>query len=120
VSLFTDHEEKSVHILVAGKNGSLGLKVHTEGPTLAVSKSGRYEAVAELLANGRLKGWFVDHKGATPRADTLVFFPGGRGGNRFRGPESEEITNYQRGATAPLFVTEGGVKDGRQGSAKGW
>jgi hypothetical protein len=79
VSLFTDHEEKSVHILVAGKNGSLGLKVHTEGPTLAVSKSGRYEAVAELLANGHLKGWFVANKGATSREDALVFFPARKG-----------------------------------------
>ncbi|HEV8714246.1 MAG TPA: hypothetical protein VGX03_15650 [Candidatus Binatia bacterium] len=83
VSLFTDYEEKSVRILVAGKNGTLALCVHTEAPTISVPdpKRGplRYKAVAELLANGHLKGWFVEHKGATSREDTLVFFPARKG-----------------------------------------
>ncbi|HEV8715320.1 MAG TPA: hypothetical protein VGX03_21135 [Candidatus Binatia bacterium] len=83
VGLITDYENKEVCILVVGKNGTLSLKVHTEAPTISVPdpKRGplRYKAVAELLANGHLKGWFVERKGATPREDTLVFFPARKG-----------------------------------------
>jgi hypothetical protein len=79
VSLFTNHEEKKIEVLVMGLNGSLSLVLHADGPTIAVRDPTRgqlrYKAVCELLANGHLKGWFVAHKGATPREDTLVFFP---------------------------------------------
>jgi len=83
VSLYTDYEEKSIRVLVAGKGGSLALCAHTEGPTISVPDPERgalrYKAVAALEANGHLKGWFVEHKGATPREDTLVFFPAAKG-----------------------------------------
>src|SRR5713226_5754420 len=83
VSLITDHEEKSIYIYVGGTNGSLGLTVRQEGPMIAVTDphrgSSMYKAVCELSANGHLKGWFVAHKGATSREDTLVFFPARKG-----------------------------------------
>jgi hypothetical protein len=93
VSLFTDYEEKSVRILVAGKSGTLALCVHTDGPTISVPDPERgalrYKAVAELLANGHLKGWFVEHKGATSREDTLVFFPARKGRKPL--PEAQRV-----------------------------
>jgi hypothetical protein len=93
VSLFTDYENKEVRVLVAGKHGTLALKIHTDSPTISVPDPERgalrYKAVAELLANGRLKGWFVEYKGATSREDTLVFFPARKGRKQL--PEARRV-----------------------------
>jgi hypothetical protein len=47
------------------------------------------KVAAELLANGHLKGWFVAKKGATPREDTLVFFPARKGRKQL--PEARKV-----------------------------
>lgn len=84
VSLFTDYERHCVRILIAGKNGDLGIEAYAEGPTLSIPDPDRgplrVKAVCELFANGRLKGFFIERKGATPQEDTMVFFPARKGG----------------------------------------
>jgi hypothetical protein len=79
VSLVTDHEKKCVKILIAGEHGTLGLEAYAEDPCLTIPDRDRgpmkLYAICALTANGRLKGWFIEKKGATVRDDTKVFFP---------------------------------------------
>jgi|SRR5712692_11837253 len=79
VSLFTDHEKKCVKILIAGEHGTLGLEAYAEDPLITIPDPDRgpmkLYAICALEANGRLKGWFIEKKGATVRDDTRIFFP---------------------------------------------
>jgi hypothetical protein len=79
VSLFTHYEQKKIAILVTSVNGDLSLHVYADGPTISFQDPQRgplrCKAICELFAHGRLKGWFVEHKGATSKEETLVFFP---------------------------------------------
>jgi hypothetical protein len=79
ISLFTDHENKSVEVLVVGPNGNLNLAFYAEDTTIAIHDpdlgSQRCKAVCSLSTNGHLSGWFVAKKGATPSENTLVWFP---------------------------------------------
>src|SRR5437870_1283284 len=79
VSLFTDHENRCVKILIAGEHSTLGLEAYAEDPCITIPDRDRgpmkLYAICGLTANGRLKGWFIEKKGATVRDDTKVFFP---------------------------------------------
>src|SRR2546422_8643076 len=79
VSLFTDHERGCVKILIAGEHGTLGLEAYAEDPCISIPDPDRgpmkLYAICAVTANGRLKGWFIEKKGATVRDDTKVFFP---------------------------------------------
>ena len=79
VSLSTDHENKCVKILIAGEHGTLGLEAYAEDPCITIPDPDRgpmkLYAICALTANGRLKGWFIEKKGATVRDDTRIFFP---------------------------------------------
>src|SRR5712691_8961834 len=86
VSLFTDHEKKSVRILIVGAHGALGLEAYAEGPCITIPDldrgSSKSYAICALTANGRLKGWFLEKKDATTRDDTTVFLPAPKGRKR--------------------------------------
>ena len=79
ISLFTDHEKKSVEVLVVGPNGNLNLAFYAEDTTIVIRDpalgSQRCKAVCSLSANGHLSGWFVAKKGAAPAQDTVLWFP---------------------------------------------
>src|SRR5439155_23196898 len=79
VSLYTDHVNKCVRIFIAGEHGTLGLEAYAEDPCIALPDPdrgpGKVYALCGLTANGRLKGWFVEKKGATGLEDTRVFIP---------------------------------------------
>jgi hypothetical protein len=71
-------------IYVSNARGTLTLEVFADEPTISIPDRERttrlggaekYKAVIALEANGHLRGWFVEKKGATARDDTLVFFP---------------------------------------------
>jgi hypothetical protein len=79
VSLFTDHEKKSVEILVVGRNGNLSLSVPSSHTAIVIRDPVRgpetCKAICGISANGHFKGYFVAKKGATTREDTFVWFP---------------------------------------------
>jgi hypothetical protein len=79
VSLYTDHENQCVRILITGPHGTLGIEAYAEDPFITIPDPdrgpGKLYAIYGLTANGRLKGWFIEKKGATVREDTKVFFP---------------------------------------------
>ena len=73
------HTDGRADVIVTGTYGQLTLNISADGPCIGIRDPDRgelrYKAVAALKANGRLTGWFVTHKGATPSEDTMVFFP---------------------------------------------
>jgi hypothetical protein len=79
ISLFTDHDKKSVEILVVGRNGNLSLSVPSSHTAIVICDPTRgpetCKAICEISANGHFKGYFVAKKGTTTREDTLVWFP---------------------------------------------
>jgi hypothetical protein len=87
VHTFTNGEAT---VNVTGTNGTLALHISAEGPRIAVldfkrkGKRVSYKAFVSLEANGRLSGYFVDRKGATPEEDTIVFFPTEAGTRRVK------------------------------------
>jgi hypothetical protein len=83
VSILT-YANGDADVTVTGKGGTLTLTVSPDGPTISIPDLERtkrlggaekYNAVFALEANGHLRGWFVEKKGATARDDTLMWFP---------------------------------------------
>jgi hypothetical protein len=68
------HTDGRADVIVTGTYGQLTLNISADGPCIGIRDPERgelrYKAVAALKANGRLEGWFVAHKGATPQEDT--------------------------------------------------
>jgi hypothetical protein len=71
-------------VSVTGPSGTLTLQLSPDGPTIAIKDPERtqrlggaekYKALVTLKANGHLRGWCLEKKGATTRDDTLVWFP---------------------------------------------
>jgi hypothetical protein len=66
-------------LLVHSTHGNLSLEFHEDGPTISIRDPQhgptKYKAVVGLQANGHLRGFFVEKKGADGAGDTLVWFP---------------------------------------------
>ena len=66
-------------IIVSGAGGTFTLEVLPEGPTISIKDPERgnlrLQACMSLPTNRQLRGFFVAKKGATPREDTLEWFP---------------------------------------------
>src|SRR5712692_620103 len=116
VSLLTDHQNNCVKILITGEHGTLGLEAYAEDPCIAIPDPDRgpakLYAICALTANGRLKGWFIEKKGATTKRRYQDLLPRAEEAETLSEDTEEQVGTNQGEPQLPFFMQKGDVKHG--------